>query len=202
MIIYTPLDIPKIEPNNWDEWWEVWNTYSAPLTKTRQNHNQIDHIGKTTWKGFDVYRVHDLLKNLHAYQAPLVPTSPVILDLIEQVKKHCILTPTLIRVIENVIPVDPHSDLSYPNKYEFRSVLWNTYKTPIWNFTYENEVRDMILPEDTNSFYYLDYPVKHASVYNPSYSKGLLLVYGTQKNDTTKIVNRSVEKYKEVVWVV
>jgi hypothetical protein len=200
MIIHTPLDIPKIEPNNWDEWWQVWDKHASPVTKARRNHNSIGDI--CVWKGFDVYRIHDSLKDLHAYKAPLVPEYPVILDLIEQVKKHCILEPALIRVIENVIPVVPHYDLPYLNKYEFRTVLWNTYQTPIWNFTYENETRDMIMPEDTNSFYYLDNPVKHASIHNPSFSKGLLLVYGKPKEDTNDIINRSVEKYKELAWVV
>ena len=200
MIIYTPLDIPKIEPNNWEEWWEVWNKHAMPMTKTRKNHNHS--VIKTPWRGFDLYRIHDSLRHLHAYEAPLVPEYPVILNLIEQVKEHCILEPALIKVIENVIPVDPHYDLTYTDKYEFRTILWNTYKTPIWNFTYKNEIRDMIIPEDTNSFYYLDNPVKHSSIYNPSFSKGLLLVYGKPINNINEIVNRSVEKYKNVAWVV
>ena len=200
MIIYTPLDIPRLQPNNWDEWWEVWNSHAEPMVKTRKNHN--DYNIKVPWKGFDVYRVQDSLKHLHAYEAPLAPECPIILDLIEQVKRHCILRPALIRVIENIAPVNPHYDLPYPNKYEFRSVLWNTYQTPIWNFTYNNETRDMIMPEDTNSFYYLDNPVKHASIHNPSFSKGLLLVYGSPIATINEIVNRSVEKYKEVAWVV
>jgi hypothetical protein len=60
----------------------------------------------------------------------------------------------------------------------------------------------MIMPEDTNSFYYLDNPVRHASVYDPACTKGLLLVYGKPKADIDDIVKRSIEKYKDIAWVV
>jgi len=199
MIIYTPLDIPKIEPNNWDEWWDVWNEHAAPIIKRKRTPNHADY---TLWKGFDLYKTPALLNKPHAYDAVMAPEVPVILDLIEQVKNHAIFTPVLIRVIENIIPVLPHYDNIIPNSYQFRSVLWNTYKTPIWNFTYENETRNMILPEDTNSFYYLDYPVKHESIHDPLYSKGLLLVYGKLKIETNELVERSINKYKDIAWVV
>jgi hypothetical protein len=200
MIIYTPLDIPKIEPNNWDEWWDVWNNHARPMVKVRHNHNYFHEI--PALRGFDLYRKHDMFKKLHAYQAPLAPQVPVVIDLIEQVKKYCVFEPLLIRVAENLIPTSPHSDYSVSGKYEFRSILWNTYTTPVWKFTYENETRDMILPHDTNSFYYLDYPVKHSTIYDGQYSKGLVKVYGTLKSTTSDLISKSTAKYKDLAWII
>lgn len=195
MIIYTPLDIPKIEPNNWDEWWDVWNNHAGATVRTKPTHNTVSGI---PWKGLDIYKTFDV----HSYNAPMAPQTPVVLDLVEQVKKYCTIKPILIRVIENLIPIEPHTDTLRENNYQFRSVLWNTYKSPIWKFTYKNEVKDMILPSDTNSFYYLDHPVTHSCIYDPSYSKGLLLVFGPPVVNVNEIVNRSVEKYKDVAWIV
>ena len=200
MIIYTPLDIPKIEPNDWDEWWNVWNNYASPVQKTRANHNYFHK--SPPWKGFDLYRKNDVFKKLHIYEAPLAPQVPVVLDLIEQVTKYCVFNPLLIRIAENLVPILPHSDYKTSCKYDFRSILWNTYPTPVWKFDYKNETRDMILPEDTNSFYYLDHPVKHSTIYNALYSKGLLQVYGSLKSTTAELLNKSTFKYKDVAWVV
>lgn len=199
MIIYVPLDIPKIEPNNWDEWWEVWHTHAFPIKKARSNHN--DDPEESPWKGFDLYRKNDSVKRFHVYDAVLAPQVPVVLNLVEQIKTHCIFDPWHIRVIENTIPVDSHSDYDMLGKYEFRSILWNTYQSPIWQFAYESETRDLVMPEDTNSFYYSDKPVKHSSVYSPNFSKGLLKVYGTLKPNAKEIIDRSLLKYKDIAWI-
>lgn len=199
-LIYTPLDIPKIVPNNWDEWWEVWNNYSTSVTKTKQNHNPFNQ--SKLWKGFDLYRQNDVFKKYTLYETELAPQVSVILDLVEQVKKYCIFEPALIRVMENLITIPPHSDYKMPGHYEFRSILWNTYKTPIWQFTHDHETRDMHIPNDTNSFYYLDHPVQHASIYDSNYSKGLIVVYGPLVKNTTEIIDRSIKKYKDIAWIV
>lgn len=200
MIIYTPLDIPKLEPINWDQWWDVWNQHATPIVKTRHNHNYSHE--SPPWRGFDLYRKHDIFKNLHVYEAPLVPQVPVVIDLIKQIKNYCIFEPLLIRVAENLVPVLPHYDYDHNGRYEFRSILWNTYPTPIWQLNYENETREMILPNDTNSFYYLDKPVKHSAIYNPLYSKGLIKVYGKRKTTADELITKSISKYKDFVWIV
>lgn len=198
MIIYTPLDIPKIEPNNWDEWWEVWAT-AEEVFKHRNTHNNFNK--DALWKGLDLYRRTDNFKKYHAYQAPLAPNVPVVQDLVEQIHEHCIFSPLLIRVIENIVPVLPHSDYPFTGKYEFRAMMWDTYKTPTWTFNYNGEDRKLVLPNDTNSFWYLDNPVTHASIYDPKYSKGLLQVYGTPKSNASELLDRSINKYKDIAWV-
>lgn len=200
MIIYTPLDIPKIEPNNWDEWWDVWNNHAGPVTKTKNNHNYFHKV--PPWKGFDLYIVDDAFKKFYSYEARLAPQVPVVLDLVKQIKEHCIFNPTIIRVVENYTHTEPHSDFPTPNIYEFRSVLWNTYPDTMWKFHYNNETRDMILPNDSNSFYYADYPVQHSTSYDPKYSKGLVIVYGPVKPTATNLLDKSIDKYKDIAWVI
>ena len=44
MILFTPLDIPKIQPNNWDEWWEFWNNEIRTIIADFKQHNFVDGI--------------------------------------------------------------------------------------------------------------------------------------------------------------
>ena len=185
MILFTPLDIPKIQPNNWDEWWEFWNKEIAPPT----NSASVAPL----WKIVDLYSIKNTQTSTHEYS--------VVNDLIEQVHKHCIFEPTLIRVMENLQTIKPHSDNIGSTK-EFRSVLWNTYTDPLWTFTYNKQSKKLILPELTNSFYFLDYPMTHDAVYQPGQTKGLLIVYGRLKKNTEQVLTASAEKYKQFACVV
>jgi hypothetical protein len=60
----------------------------------------------------------------------------------------------------------------------------------------------MTLPDDTNSFYYLDYPLKHSAIYRPGNTKGVLVVYGVPMKDKFKeMTTRSYLKYIDYTWV-
>lgn len=196
MILYTPLSIPKLEVNNWDEWWSVWN-HAQFINKVATNHNSTT---RDMLKGFDIYNTgHTRMYSL--YDAVMAPKCKVVDNLLEQIFEYVPIIPKLIRVMENTGIVPAHSDYAKPRD-EFRSVLWNTYDEPIWEFTYNNEARTLELPNDTNSFYYKDYPLKHSAIHNSTKTKGLLLVYGTLKHNHTNIVQASAEKYKDYAWVV
>jgi hypothetical protein len=41
MIIATPLDIPKLEPDNWTTFWDIWNTHADLLIKKYLNESII-----------------------------------------------------------------------------------------------------------------------------------------------------------------
>jgi hypothetical protein len=79
--------------------------------------------------------------------------------------------------VENLVPIPYHSDHTFAI-YEFRSLLWNTYPEPVWQFRYQEEVFDMTLPQDTNSFLYLDHVSQHRARHHSLYTKGLLSVTG------------------------
>jgi hypothetical protein len=108
-----------------------------------------------------------------------------------------------IRVIENLMNVPFHSDHT-TSKQQLRSVLWSNYSDQIWNFKYKDEVRKSSIPNDTNSFYYLDNPLLHSAIYDPTKSKGLLVIYGHHSFDAklSTLVAKSSEKYKDVAWII
>jgi hypothetical protein len=206
-LYYTPLDLPKIQPKNWDQWWEVWNTYSAVISKNEKNHNDTYGL----WKGLDLYRDPSMVLKLRAagltgvhnpvYNAPYHYQSPVVIDLVHQVISRFPMHVICIRVIENLDEVPPHSDESSPAP-NVRSILWSDYTEPIWRFDLDEKSLKMVLPDDTNSFYYLDYPLKHSAIYRPGNTKGVLVVYGVPMKDKFKeMTSRSYLKYIDYTWL-
>jgi hypothetical protein len=49
--ISTPIIFPKIIPNDWDEWDNVWNKYKKFSPKSQLSKNS----GSALWIGFDIY---------------------------------------------------------------------------------------------------------------------------------------------------
>ena len=205
-LYYTPLDLPKIQPKNWDQWWEVWNKYSNQVTKKQTNHNSTYGL----WRGLDLYRDTGLVKRANAlgytnvrnpvYDAPYHYQSPVVIDLVHQVISRMPMHVICIRVIENLDRVYPHSDESHPTP-SVRCVLWSDYDEPIWHFDLGDESKKMMLPDDTNSFFYLDYPLKHGAIHKPGHTKGILVIYGSPVKDKFKeMTDRSYLKYKDYAW--
>jgi len=197
MILYTPINIPKLHINNWNEWWEVWHNHSDFINKVANNHNQTN---RDMLRGFDLLHDGNPI-NYSLYKAVMAPKCNVVDNLIEQIFEHVPLVPKLIRVMENMGVVGAHSDYSRPRD-EFRSVLWNTYDEPLWEFAYMNEKRKLHLPDDTNSFYYKDYPLTHSAIHKSDKTKGLLLVYGPLKENHSELIQESAKKYKDYAWIV
>jgi hypothetical protein len=191
MILVCPLDIPKIIPNDWDQWWSTWKQAEV-MHKATKNHNAIP----LKWLGLDLYKIHDYSTN---YRAPYADQNPTVVDLCRQIKDSVKFKITLIRVIENLDPVGPHSD-NTRNTPSIRTFLWNTYQQPVWNFTNETTSYELRMPNDTNSFYYLDGPIKHSSIHNPNYSKGVLAIYGQPKDEFDTLLNTSYMKYCDYAW--
>ena len=194
MILMTPLNIPKIVPNNWDEWWSVWNTNAKVISKARKNHNDTEGV----WRGLDLY-TSSIYKMPTVYTAPHAPSCPVIDDLINQIRKHIPIILIKVRVIENLDVVQSHTDHNYP-KDELRSFLWNDYEEPVWIFNHNNIQKPLILPDNTNTWYYKDHPMKHSSIYTPNKSKGVLVIYGSPRTEFNEFVKNSAEIFKEYSW--
>lgn len=197
MILYTPINIPRLEINDWTAWWDVWNNNAQFINKIVNNHNSTT---KNLLRGFDLLTVGNP-RHYSLYDAVPAPKCNVVDNLVEQIHVHVPLVPKLIRVMENTGAVQAHSDYSSARD-EFRAILWNTYDDPLWEFTYHTETRKLKLPEDTNSFYYKDYPLKHSAIHDSNKTKGLLLVYGPLKENHASLIQESATKYKDYAWII
>jgi hypothetical protein len=190
----TPLLMKKIEPNDWDEWWKIWNAHSDVVKKAYRNHNNTVGL----WRGLDLYTRLDIKTT---YEAPHAPPSSVIDDLIGQIETSIPIILQKVRVIENLTEVPAHSDHAF-FKDELRCFLWNNYTKPVWSFEHEGQTKELILPDDSNCWYYRDYPMKHASIYEPEHSKGVMAIYGIPKLAFEDFVQTSATHYNRFAWVV
>lgn len=192
-ILFTPLKIPKIVPNDWDEWWHVWNTYRRPVVKTNKNHN--DAIG--LFNGLDLF--NSKTKLLY-YTVAECPKFKVVDNILDQIYDRIPIELEAVRVLENNYAVPFHSDTN-TLVYELRCFLWNTYTNPVWTFRYLDQRKTLIMPPDTNTFFYKDYPLQHSSIYHPQRTKGILAIYGKFKKEFKHLVNWSYINYKDYAWL-
>jgi len=198
-VLYTPLNIPKIVPNDWDQWWDVWNKNTDKLTKKHKTHNPT-YGSNDVWNGVTLYQSPN---SIMTYDCPDVSDTPVAKNISEQVLDNIPCRIMCIRVIENLHGVGFHTDHSI-SKQQLRSILWSTYHDPVWYFRLKEEIKQFSLPEDTNTFFYVDNPLEHAAIYDRTKSKGLLWIYGYQPIDSklTALAESSAEKFKQYAWVI
>jgi hypothetical protein len=199
IVLYTPLDIPRIEPNNWDEWWDIWNTYAGSATKKIETHNSYESI----WKSLEIYRYTESSPIIDSivYECPRCPQTPVIQDLINQIQESYPGIVRYIRVIENQSNIKFHSDADVP-QHQFRTLLWTTNDKLNWLFKRNEEVFFPKLPKDSNTFYYYDYHTQHCAPYSSEISKGILQAFISFDSESDDLIERSSKKYENLAWVI
>ena len=108
MIIYTPLDFPKIEPDDWNVFWEIWDTYSDNLIKVISNgDHSVATVGRSDiWQGLDIYKN----LSLNVWQAPFYDIKEQLPKLYNTLISLPISNIRQIRLVSSKLQVDPHSD--------------------------------------------------------------------------------------------
>lgn len=197
MLIFTPADLPKIEPDNWDIFWDIWNTHSRPLVKVRQNTElSLAPIGSNdTWTGLDIYVKYNV--NM-PYTAPYFDIKEHLPNMFNQLSN---IAPNLyrVRLLQSHVNILSHTD-NNTDLWNLRAFLQNTDAFTQWYFTKPHESfgeRTYInMPSDTNWFMYNDKHCWHGTDYDPNSKKILLqaFCFGTPMNG---LLDRSSIKYKE-----
>ena len=196
MIVYTPLDLPKIEPDDWDVFWQIWNQYSGKLIKVRSNGSHSDAIvGRSDiWQGLDIYKN----SNLHVWQAPFYDIKEQLPKLYNTLISLPISNIRQIRLVSSKLQVDPHSD-DVKDIWVARAYFHYTSPKEQWFFTkpgdYYGERSYITRPAETNWFAYNDKHCWHATDYNPEYPKILLQIFADSLSKN--LIDSSIEKYKD-----
>jgi hypothetical protein len=196
-IVATPLDLPIIEPDNWDVFWELWYNNKKPLEKTMSNgaHSEAP-IGSTdTWQGIDIFTAHDIPT---VWQAPLVDIKNSLPKLYNTCATLPFKTVYRVRLVESLQSLGAHTDDNI-NKWSVRAYFHYTDPNPQWYFSKPirpaGEKYYFNLPKETNWFGYNDKLCYHGTDYNPLHPKILLQVY--MLDSPRLLVYNSMAKYKE-----
>jgi hypothetical protein len=203
MIIFTPIDLPKLEPDNWDKFWEVWNNNAAMLTKTRHNVDTSEaSIGSSdVWKGLDIYKF-PTAKGVTVWDAPLYDISVEFPNMFSTIMKmqETGLRIYQVRLITSLVDVKAHTDDNL-DRWAYRSYFHYTSPKSQWYFTKPGEQdgnRHYInLPKDTNWFAYNDTHCWHGTDYDPEHPKILVQLLVADQTVATNIALENIEKYRE-----
>jgi len=201
MIIATPLDIPRIEPDDWSVFWDVWNTHSGPLTKNfRNNGSEVDvSTAPKVWNGLDLY---DKFPQGSAWQAPVIDAEHLFPKMFKTIFDLNLPSLYRVRLISSLMPVGAHSDDS-ADRWSIRAFMHYPSTEQQWYFTKPNN-RDgertyLRMPNDTNWFTYNDKNTWHGTDYDSSKPKILLQLYSKYVVTDDDLIQRSFSKYKDYV---
>jgi hypothetical protein len=194
-IISAPLNFPKIEPDNWDEWWNVWNTESKVVFKTSTTHNSLS----SPWTGLDIYvkpGKEDLAVETYNFRNINRP------DLFSNFFSNLENFPldiSVMRAASTIVSARPHNDFTKP-MYSVRAIMHDANPSPTWYYLFDDKKVYLNMPADTNSWIYPDHESKHGSDFQFPYRKILLMFFGTLKPGYPKIAfDQSLQKYKDYV---
>jgi hypothetical protein len=197
-IISIPLHIPKIEPKDWVEWWDVWKKEAAPIVKVQKNHNST--IATTGWAGqvgFDLYADPNIVQTYAAKNIDRLDLFPSISNNIEKFPMDI----KIIRVASSLRDFAPHYD--YDNPYLSIRSLLHIEDENYFKFFYNtpNGIQYQKLPKETNTWAYWDHKVKHGSVLaNLNYPKIMIMYYGIVKLDmVSECYNNANNFYKDYI---
>ncbi len=197
MIVYTPLDLPKIEPDNWDTFWEIWNQHAGALVKTVYNGAHSDSpVGRNdVWQGLDIYKNP---RTLNGWQAPFYDIKEKLPKLYSTITSLPISNIRQVRLVSSKLQVDPHSD-DVRDIWVARAYFHYTAPVEQWYFTrpgdFHGQRTYITMPSETNWFTYNDKYCWHATDYDSKYPKILLQVFASSVSK--ELVDTSIEKYKE-----
>lgn len=193
MIIATPLDLPRIEPDDWKVFWDMWNTYSGPLTKEYLNTGSSLPVtgAPAVWHGLDIF---DNRSSQSAWIAPYFDATTLFPKMFEILNKFP--RTHRIRLIEAKCNIPAHSD-DNTNRWNVRALLHCTSTKSQWYFTKPNDRNGertfLKMPEDTNWFSYNDKYCWHGSEYDAEHPKILLQIYSSFTPNV--LIEKSKDKY-------
>lgn len=191
------LDLPKIEPDNWDDWWAWWEKNAKPLTKIYSSQN--GQPGLNHWHGVQIYGTHD--DGDDPWNIESVDCTKEFPKMFETIFK----LPMDIRRIRAVTSkgmFTPHKDHPMP----VLSIRVNFFdNNPVPTFAYLNfngvkqeKMYRQQLPETSNTWIYPDHVQDHTTFFHEGHHKILFMMFGEWRDDElNELIEQSIEKYPE-----
>ena len=178
IIISNVLRMPKLEPIDWNSWWEFWEKNAKPLHKRFNNHNGGNN-GIIIWRGFDAYRSDTFDPNTTPYHSELVDCHSVLPNIAEHISKLPIRV-HLVRILQSLTFIKPHSDFQQTTQAnrQIRTLLFDDNPRKTFYYVHKNKIIYQSLPDNSNTWMFRDDLVLHGSEHYSGYRKILITFYG------------------------
>jgi hypothetical protein len=195
--VSVPLIFPKVVPNDWEIWNNVWEKNKKFVPKSLHTKN----IGQVYWLGFDIYVKPGIDSNdIMPYICKNVNCPELFPSLFDNLDKLPIEV-HVVRVLQSFNRVPAHQDFASRTGYNsIRSLLTDNNPTQTWWYEDSNTNKHYLkLPEDTNTWWYDDAKVKHGTDFYIGYKKQLVMYQGLIKDSLESVLENSIQKYSDYV---
>jgi hypothetical protein len=196
MIVYTPLNLPRLEPDDWNVFWNIWNTHSDFPIKTSMNLvTSTTPLGPNkVWRSLDIFKKGT---SGVSYTCPYIDISTILPSMYNSILQLNIKTLYRVRLLQSLTDVEPHTD-DNTDRWKIRGFLHYTDTKSQWYFTRPNDsVRTYAqLPPNVQWFSYNDRCAWHGTDYNSEHKKILIQLYFYGSIDET-ILQTNIETYKD-----
>lgn len=194
-LISAPIKFPRIEPNNWEKWWDLWYKEASWIRKIEANHNGMSGI---PWRGFDVYVKNGIDPLQYRYDAKNLNCPEIFSSLFDNLDNFP-MDIYVMRVLSSTSPVFPHSDANRPAT-GIRTLLYDNNVRHNFYYMFGNKKVYQRLPEDTNTWMYNDHKSKHGTDFYQGHSKILIAYYGKIKDEVLdKNLEENLQNYNDYV---
>jgi len=198
MIVYTPLNLPKLEPDNWDTFWNIWNSHSDFAVKTAINgtHSRTSLGSNSIWRGLDIFKK---LTGLTSWECPYFDISVDLPLMYASIGQLNIKTLYRVRLLQSLINISSHAD-DNSNQWKIRGFLHYTDIKSQWYFTRPGGSKKTYatLPSNIQWFAYNDGLSWHGTDFNPDHKKILIQLYFHGSIDET-ILQSNIKTYKDYI---
>jgi hypothetical protein len=196
MLVYTPIDLPKLQPDNWNIFWDIWNEHSKLAVKTQvtQNSTYTDKFSNL-WNGLDIFSRWNIKT---VWQCPYVDISNNLPLLHNSILKLSTTIPSLfkVRLLESLGDFVAHSDTG-KDFWEIRGYFYYTDTSPQWYFTRPNDTNRIYpqFPKETQWFSYNDRFIHHGTDFNKNHKKILIQLFFIR--EPKELITLGSKTYKE-----
>jgi len=196
MIVCTPLSVPALVPDSWDDFWHIWNSHSGDLFKRSQNWTESTMPVNTTgiWQGLDIYAT----SGYPAWSAPFYDIKDRLPKMHEAICKLPFPNLTRVRLLSSKVRFLSHSDDGL-DSWAVRGLFHSTSSKSQWYFTRPQDINGtrtyLNLPEGTMWFAFNDRHCWHGTDFDPEHRKILVQIFYSGNIDG--LVNKSIEQFRD-----
>ena len=207
-LVWSVLDAPILQPNNWDLFWDMWNKHAGAsyIGKDDPKGNRDSKFKKTGertefFKGINIYAKNpDDLKDAH-WEVPFLDYKEIFPNLLDDISTSCPWIDQVlhVRLWNSSMNIPYHRDFT-AEAVAVRAMIYDENPKPVFKvFKPAAGVNYVKLPKETNWFVYNNSTCLHGSDKTEGVNKVILLIVHTCKDKAamTEHLERSAAKYPE-----